>query len=103
MTRRDCTAKRWAIVSLPSLLLCTLYGPPAEADGVFAEPDYTQRVYGYTGVASTEQRNPLGDGTDPLSTLPADPLTGGTDTWQYEPTGTPMVDSGGYEIRITKQ
>jgi len=56
MTKRDCTAKGWAIVSLFSLLLCTVCGPPAEADGVFAEPDYTQRVYGYTGVASTEQK-----------------------------------------------
>ncbi len=32
--------------------------------------------------------------------LPIDPLTGQRDTWVYEPTGTPMVDSGGYEITL---
>jgi hypothetical protein len=32
--------------------------------------------------------------------LPVDPLTGRRDTWVYEPTGTPMVDSGGFEITL---
>ncbi len=32
--------------------------------------------------------------------LPRDPLTGKYDTWVYEATGTPMVDSGGYTITL---
>ena len=35
-----------------------------------------------------------------LSDLPLDPLTRSRDTWVYEPTGTPMVDSGGYTIAL---
>jgi hypothetical protein len=34
--------------------------------------------------------------------LPVDPLTGRRDTWVYEPTGTPMVDSGGFEISLAR-
>jgi len=34
--------------------------------------------------------------------LPIDPLTGQRDTWVYEPTGTPMVDSGGYRITLER-
>ncbi|MBM3957031.1 MAG: DUF2330 domain-containing protein, partial [Gemmatimonadetes bacterium] len=34
--------------------------------------------------------------------LPIDPLTGRRDTWVYEPTGTPMVDSGGFDITLTR-
>jgi hypothetical protein len=33
--------------------------------------------------------------------LPVDPLTGRRDTWVYEPTGNPMVDSGGFEITLS--
>jgi len=32
--------------------------------------------------------------------LPVDPLTGRRDSWVYEPTGAPMVDSGGFEIAV---
>ena len=35
-----------------------------------------------------------------IRALPRDPLTGRSDTWVYEPTGTPMVDSGGYTITL---
>jgi hypothetical protein len=42
---------------------------------------------------------PLGPGME-VRDLPVDPLTGQRDTWVYEPTGTPMVDSGGYEITL---
>ena len=38
-----------------------------------------------------------------LSDLPMDPLTRSRDTWVYEPTGSPMVDSGGYTIVITQK
>jgi hypothetical protein len=38
-----------------------------------------------------------------LTELPVDPLSGRNDTWLYEPTGSPMIDSGGYEIRIEAQ
>ncbi len=37
-----------------------------------------------------------------LEQLPKDPLTGRRDTWIYEPTATPMVDSGGYTVVIKK-
>jgi len=47
-----------------------------------------------------ELQNPLGDGEPPVDSLPVDPLTGRKDTWVYEPTGSPMVDSGGYRIRL---
>ncbi len=35
-----------------------------------------------------------------LESLPQDPCTRRNDTWNYEPTGTPMVDSGGYTLVI---
>ena len=35
-----------------------------------------------------------------LAVLPVDPLTGRRDTWVYEVTGSPMVDSGGYSLTI---
>ncbi|MGD9498668.1 MAG: hypothetical protein AB7Y46_20405 [Armatimonadota bacterium] len=35
-----------------------------------------------------------------LRLLPMDPLTGRRDTWVYEVTGSPMVDSGGYHLTI---
>lgn len=42
---------------------------------------------------------PLGPG-QAARDLPIDPLTGQRDTWVYEPTGTPMVDSGGYLVTL---
>jgi len=42
---------------------------------------------------------PLGPGPL-LRELPVDPLTGRSDTWVYEPTGDPMIDSGGYAITL---
>ena len=63
-----------------------------------------------SGVDSSgNQVEPLrtGDGDGPLGAqhgvineLPTDPLTGRADTWVYEPTGAPMVDSGGYRITL---
>ena len=38
-----------------------------------------------------------------VSDLPVDPLTKRRDTWVYEPTGSPMVDSGGYTILVTQE
>jgi hypothetical protein len=38
-----------------------------------------------------------------LRLLPMDPLTGRRDTWVYEVTGSPMVDSGGYRLTIATQ
>ncbi len=38
-----------------------------------------------------------------LSDLPLDPLTRRRDTWVYEPTGSPMLDSGAYTIVITEE
>lgn len=35
--------------------------------------------------------------------LPVDPLTGRNDTWVYEPTATPMVDSGGYTLQLRER
>jgi hypothetical protein len=35
-----------------------------------------------------------------LDALPMDTLTGRTGSWVYEVTGTPMIDSGGYTIRM---
>ncbi|MGD9495586.1 MAG: DUF2330 domain-containing protein [Armatimonadota bacterium] len=35
-----------------------------------------------------------------LALLPVDPLTGRRDTWVYEVTGSPMVDSGGYSVTV---
>jgi hypothetical protein len=39
----------------------------------------------------------------PLRALPRDPLTNRTDTWTYEPTGSPITDSGGFRIRVTQE
>lgn len=49
--------------------------------------------------AAGEKEPPTGPGW-PATELPADPLTGRSDTWVYEPTGSPMIDSGGYDIVI---
>ena len=51
---------------------------------------------------SAELQGTLGDGAFAATELPEDPLTGRRDTWVYEPTGSPMVDSGGYRIKITR-
>ena len=45
--------------------------------------------------------SPLGVGAFAVTELPVDPLTGRNDTWTYEPTGSPMVDSGGYTIELS--
>ncbi len=37
-----------------------------------------------------------------LDALPTDTLTGKTDSWVYAVTGTPMIDSGGYTITLTR-
>ncbi len=47
----------------------------------------------------SDARGPLGQG-EVVARLPVDPLTGRRHTWAYEPTGTPMVDSGGYAIAL---
>jgi len=56
------------------------------------------------GVDSSGNPVPIASGIAPswrLEELPIDPLTGRRDTWTYEPTGSPMVDSGGYEIVLS--
>lgn len=35
-----------------------------------------------------------------IKTLPVDPLTRSRQTWVYEPTGDPVVDSGGWMVRL---
>jgi len=35
-----------------------------------------------------------------INTLPMDPLTRSRHTWVYEPTGDPVVDSGGWMVRL---
>jgi hypothetical protein len=49
--------------------------------------------------AGDDPEPPTGPGW-PATQLPADPLTGRSDTWVYEATGSPMIDSGGYKIVI---
>jgi len=49
-----------------------------------------------------EPGGPLGPGQPP-GKLPVDPLTGRNDRWVFEPTGSPMVDSGGYQIMIDER
>ena len=49
--------------------------------------------------ASVPWHRPLG-ATPVVRELPIDPLTGRDDTWVYEPTGEPMVDSGGYTTTL---
>ena len=58
-----------------------------------------------TGVDSSGNPVPL-DATEyrkVSSWMPRDPLTGREDTWVYDPTGTPMVDSGGYTLELRKR
>jgi hypothetical protein len=57
------------------------------------------------GLDSSGNRVPISrvappGGAQEAEALPVDPLTGRGDRWVYEPTGSPMIDSGGYEIRI---
>jgi hypothetical protein len=49
--------------------------------------------------ANVPWHRPLG-ATPVVRELPTDPLTGRSDTWVYEPTGDPMVGSGGYTITL---
>ncbi len=60
------------------------------------------------GVDSSGNRVPISrlapaGAAQEAEALPVDPLTGRRDRWTYEPTGSPMIDSGGYEIKIEER
>ncbi len=49
--------------------------------------------------AAAPWNRPLG-ASPVVRELPVDPLTGRNDTWLYEPTGDPMIDSGGFTTTL---
>ncbi len=64
--------------------------------------DLTEMVPPQTGLDSSGNPVPVGGDWmgSRIKQLPTDPLTGRNDTWVYEVTGSPMIDSGGLAIEL---
>ncbi len=65
--------------------------------------DLTVAVPPESGVDSSGNKVPAGRDWlgSRIKQLPEDPLTGRSDTWVYEVTGSPMIDSGGLAIELS--
>lgn len=64
--------------------------------------DMTEMMPPETGLDSSGNQVPVGGDWmgSRIKQLPTDPLTGRNDTWVYEVTGSPMIDSGGLRIEV---
>ncbi len=83
--------------------LADLTGPGRPTEGVDSSGNQVVIAPAAAEVRPSPPRGPDAEHTPADFWRPADPLTGRIGTWVYDPTATPMVDSGGYRVRIWRE